>query len=137
MSPRLVQKTLTAAGLGGYVAVCNPMLRKRNKHKRLIWAQTHKAWTPVQWIKVMFTDEKKFEFFGTVWGNMCDAEEERGTEPTVKSGGGGGADDLYRFGTLSHSAESGICNLSSPKYHRYSSTTLFPMERPLLVTTYW
>ena len=64
VSPRLVRKTLTAAGLGGYVAVHKPMLRKRNKHKRLVRARTHKTWTPVQWRKVMFTDEKKFELFG-------------------------------------------------------------------------
>ena len=32
VSPRFVRKTLTAAGLGGYVAVRKPMLRKRNKH---------------------------------------------------------------------------------------------------------
>ena len=54
---------LTAGGLGGYVVVRKPMLRKRNKHKILIWTRTHKAWTPVQWRKVMFTDEKKFELF--------------------------------------------------------------------------
>ena len=39
---RLVPKTLTAAVLGGYVAVRKPMLRKRNKRKRLIWTRTHK-----------------------------------------------------------------------------------------------
>ena len=39
VSPRLVRKTLIAAGLGGYVAVRKPMLQKRNKHKRLIWAR--------------------------------------------------------------------------------------------------
>ena len=104
VSPRLVQKTLTAAGLGGYVVVRNPMLRERNKHKRLIWAQTHKAWTPVQWRKVMFTDEKKFELFGTVWGSMCDAEEERGTEPVVKSvGGGGGGRSLQVWDSITFS----------------------------------
>ena len=64
VSPRLVRKTLKAADLGCYVAVRKPMLRKRNKHKRLVWARTHKTWTPVQWRKVMFTDEKKFELFG-------------------------------------------------------------------------
>ena len=38
VSPKLVRKILTAAGLGGYVAVRKPILRERNKHKRLIWA---------------------------------------------------------------------------------------------------
>ena len=66
VSPKLVRKTLTPAGLGGWVAVRKPMLRKRNKHKRLIWAQTHKTWLPVQWRKVMFTDEKKSEQLETV-----------------------------------------------------------------------
>ena len=48
VSQRLVRKNLSAAGLGGYAVVRKPMLRKRNKHKRLIWARIHKTWTPVQ-----------------------------------------------------------------------------------------
>ena len=63
VSPRLVPRTLIAVGLGGYVAARKPLLRKLNKHKRLVRARTHKTWTPVQWRKVMFTD-KKFELFG-------------------------------------------------------------------------
>ena len=93
VSPSLVRKTLTAAGLGGYVAVRKPMLRKRNKHKRLVWARTHKTWTPVQWRKVMFTDEKKFELFGNSLRQYV--RHQRGERyksdcvlPTVKHGGG-------------------------------------------------
>ena len=83
VSPRLVRRTLTAAGLGGYVAVRKPMLRKRNKHKRLIWARTHKTWTPVQWRKVMFTDEKRFELFGNSLRQHGRRRKERGTSVTV------------------------------------------------------
>ena len=66
VSPRLVRKTLTAASLGGHVAVRKPMLRKRNKHKRLVWARIHKTWTSVQCRKVMFTYEKSLNSLETV-----------------------------------------------------------------------
>ena len=83
VSPRFVRKTLTAAGLGGYVAVRKLMVGKRNKHKRQVWSRTHKTWTPVQWRKLMLTDEKKFELFGNSLRQYVRAEEEKGTSLTV------------------------------------------------------
>ena len=121
MSPRLVRKTLTAAGLGGYVAVRKPMLRKRNKHKRLIWARTHKTWTTVQWGKVMFTDEKKFELSGNSLRQYV--RRRRGKRyksdcvlPTVKHGGG----SLPVWGSITYSGVGHLYkitdNLTAPKY---------------------
>ena len=121
VSPRLVRKTLTTAGLGGYVAVRKPMLRKRNKHKRLIWARIHKTWTPVQWRKVMFTDEKKFELVGNSLRQYV--RRRRGERyksdcvlPTVKHGAG----SLQVWGSITYSGVGHLYkitdNLTAPKY---------------------
>ena len=138
--PRLVRKTLTAAGLGDYVAVRKPMLRKRNQHKRLIWARTHKTWTPVQWRKVMFTDEKKFELFKNSLRQYV--RRRRGERyipdcvlPTVKHEGG----FLQTWGSITYSRVGHLYkitdNLTAPKYKQILIHHAVPLERLLLVTT--
>ena len=42
-----------------------PYLRLANKRKRLIWAKEHRHWTEEDWNKVLWTDESKFEVFGS------------------------------------------------------------------------
>ena len=63
---------------------------------------------------------------------MCDAEEEIGTEPTVKSGEGRAGRTISTGLGLYHIQRS----RASVTFHHPNTTTLFPMERPLLVTTY-
>ena len=127
---------LTAAGLGVYVVVRKPMLRKRNKHKRLIWTRTHKAWTPVQWRKVMFTDEKKFELFGN--SLRLYVRRRRGERyksdcvlPTVKHGGrictGLG---LYRIQRSRASVQDD--NLTAPKYKQILIHHAVPVGKALI-----
>ena len=43
----------------------NPHLRKGNTTKRLKFAQRHKNWSAEQWKSVLWSDESKFEIFGT------------------------------------------------------------------------
>lgn len=40
-------------------------MKTANKKKRLNWAQQHKDWTIEDWNKVLWSDESKFEIFGT------------------------------------------------------------------------
>ena len=56
---------MTKSGLKGCVAIIKPLLRKGNKEKRLKFAREHKEWQKNQWDKVLFTDESKFQIFGT------------------------------------------------------------------------
>ena len=51
--------------LRGCVAVKKPLLRTQNKKKRLQWAKLYKYYTAEDWEKVFWTDESKFEMFGT------------------------------------------------------------------------
>ena len=139
VSPRLVRKTLTAAGLGRYVVVRKPMLRKRNKHKRLIWARIHKTWTPVQWRKVMFTEEKKFDLDG--YSLRQYVRRRRSGEryksdcvlPTVKHGAG----SLQVWGSITYSGVGHLYkitdNLTAPKYKQI----LIHHAVPIGKVSYW
>lgn len=60
-----VKRRLRSVGLHGRIACRKPLLRRVNKRKRLQWAREHKSWTLDQWRKVFWTDESKFELFGT------------------------------------------------------------------------
>ncbi|CAJ0945587.1 unnamed protein product [Ranitomeya imitator] len=71
-----------------------PLPRTGNNQKRLVWAKEHKEWTLDQWKSVLWSDESKFEIFGS---NHCVFVRRRKSErmdstclvPTMKHGGGG------------------------------------------------
>ncbi len=42
-----------------------PLLRKNNKNKRIAWVKKHEEWTVHQWNSVLWSDESKFEIFGS------------------------------------------------------------------------
>lgn len=57
------------------------------------WAQQHKNWSVQQWSKVLFTDESKFEVFGShrrmfVRRRRGERMKSQCVTPTVKHGGG-------------------------------------------------
>lgn len=77
----------------GRIAVRKPLLRKQNKQKRLNWAQQHKDWTIEQWKRVLWTDESKFEIYGSrrrvfVRRSAGERVRDQCIVPTVKHGGG-------------------------------------------------
>lgn len=93
ISVTTVQRRLRSAGLFGRIAMRKPLLRKQNKVKRLEWAREHQHWTLEQWKKVLWTDESKFEIFGSrrrmfVRRSAGERAAEQCIAPTVKHGGG-------------------------------------------------
>ncbi|KAL6470994.1 hypothetical protein MHYP_G00196440 [Metynnis hypsauchen] len=74
-------------------AARKPLLRRGNKQKRFVWAKKHKEWTLDQWKSVLWSDESKFEIFGSnrrVFVRRRKGERMDSTclVPTVKHGGG-------------------------------------------------
>ena len=65
MARTQVPNALKNCGLRGRVACRKPLLRKANIQKRLRFAKEHVNWTLEDWKKVLFTDESKFDLFGT------------------------------------------------------------------------
>ena len=60
-----VKGRLKEKGMIGRIAGRKPLLRPVNKQKRLKFAQEHVDWTIDQWKSVLWTDESKFELFGS------------------------------------------------------------------------
>ena len=82
------------SGLHGQIAARKPLLRRGNKQKRFVWAKKHKEWTLDQWKSVLWSDESKFEIFGSnrrVFVRRRKGEQMDSTclVPTVKHGGRG------------------------------------------------
>lgn len=78
--------------LHGRVACRKPFLRPQNVRKRLQFAREHLNWSLEQWHQVLWTDESKFELFGTkrrVFVRRSPGERYRKQclLPTVKHGG--------------------------------------------------
>ncbi|KAL7874590.1 hypothetical protein SRHO_G00055600 [Serrasalmus rhombeus] len=65
ISRTTVKRRLCASCPHGKIAARKPLLRTGNKQKRLVWAKEHKEWTLDQWKSVLWSDESKFEIFGS------------------------------------------------------------------------
>ena len=112
VSRSTVRRRLVEHGLNGRVAVSKPLLRARNKRKRLLWAQKYRCYTKKDWENVLFADESKFEIYGNkrriyVRHRKNEKFESSCIKPTVKHGGGNiqvwgcfsfnGVGDLYKI----------------------------------------
>lgn len=88
-----VKRRLREKGMIGRIAARKPYLRPQNKEKRLNFAKEHIDWTVDQWKSVLWTDESKFQLFGSnrrqyVRRKMNERFKESCLLPSVKHGGG-------------------------------------------------
>lgn len=93
VSNSVIRRSLKKSGLNGRVAAKKPLLRPQNIRKRLQFAKEHVGWTEEQWARVLFTDESKFDLFGTnrrVFVRRFQGErfKKNCLQPTIKHGGG-------------------------------------------------
>lgn len=93
VSSSLVRRKLISFGLRGCVAKKKTFFRRGNKQKRLKFVKEHENWTEEDWKKVLWTDESKFEMFGSrrrQYVRRRPGEEylEDCLNPTMKHGGG-------------------------------------------------
>ena len=93
ISRSTVTRRLHDVGLYGRVAVKKPLISKKNQKARLQFAKDHLNWTTEDWKKVCFSDESKFNLFGSDGRKYV--RRPKGTRndvryqiPTVKHGGG-------------------------------------------------
>lgn len=64
-SARTVRRRLDDVGLFGRVARKKPLLTERHRQLRLTWAKERKDWGMEDWYKVVWSDESKFNLFGS------------------------------------------------------------------------
>ena len=65
ISAKTVQRRLNEVGLRASRPAKKPLLTQKMKKTRLEWAKTFKNWTVDDWSQVIFSDESKFNLFGS------------------------------------------------------------------------
>ena len=93
ISEQTVRRRLHEIGLKGRVTRKKPYVNKVNRGKRLEYAKTYREKPLGYWDNVLWTDESKFNLFGSdgkvmVWRTPKEELDPKCTVPTVKYGGG-------------------------------------------------
>ena len=88
-----IRKRLAECGLKAYIHCKKPYLSPEKKKKRLEWAKAHKHWTMENWKSMIFSDESKFNIFGSdghryCWRKPGQEFDERYVQKEIKHGGG-------------------------------------------------
>src|ERR1700761_312198 len=88
-----IRHGLRKRGLKAYVRQSKPLLTRDHVKKRLDWAERHCYWSAEDWRAVIFSDESKFNLFGSdgrqwTWRYPGEANDPRYTKKKVKHGGG-------------------------------------------------
>ncbi len=89
-----IQKRLANCGLKAYIHHTKPYLSLAKKRACLEWAKAHKHWTINDWKTVIFSDESKFNLFGSdgcyyCWRKPGQEFDERYVQKVIKHGASG------------------------------------------------
>lgn len=92
--PQTIRRALKDSGYNGRVARKKPYVNETNRKKRLNFAKEFIHKENPYWNDVIFTDESKFNIFGSdgrrmVWRKKNEEFNFKNLKPTVKHGGGG------------------------------------------------
>jgi hypothetical protein len=93
LSANTIHRTLKRIGFESRVRKKKPYLKKEHQQKRLAFAQKYKDWTIENWMRVVWSDESKFQIFGSdgikyCWKKSGDPIRNVHIKPTMKFGGG-------------------------------------------------
>lgn len=88
-----IKRRLKEQGLIARRPSKKPLISKRNREARIMFAKTHQNWTSIEWSKVLWSDESKFNLFSSdgikyVRRPKNERYNIRYQVPTVKHGGG-------------------------------------------------
>ena len=103
VSADTVRRRLRELGIQAYACRRVPFLSSRHRRARLAWATDHAAWTEREWRRVIFSDESKFNVFGSdgcryVWRQQGQEYDPCYTQKMVKHGGG----SVMVWGCITH-----------------------------------
>jgi len=112
VSARTVRRIFGRSGLVARVKRRKPLLRKRHLQARLRFAKKYVNWTAVDWRRVVYSDESKFNVFGFDGRQYCwrkpDAPLSAAhVQPTVKHGGG----SIMVWGCLTSKGVGNLCRI--------------------------
>lgn len=112
VSSNTVRRALKRNGLSARVKRKKPLLSKKHRENQLKFAKRFKDWTVSDWNRVVWSDESKFQIFGSdgreyCWKRQGETLKDAHIKPTVKFGGGSifvwgcftssGVDFLYKI----------------------------------------
>jgi len=119
--PDTVRNHLREQGLSAFKKHTVPFLSQRHIHSCLKWATAHRSWSMNDWEEVIFSDESKFNLFGSdglqyCWRKGGQALDPFYTEKQVKHGGG----KVMVWGCITASGVGRLCQvdgqMNSAKY---------------------
>lgn len=93
VSTKTIKRRIKDTGLKSHLKLKKPLISKKNKVKRLEFAKKYINKPAEFWESVVWSDESKFEIFGSkrrkrVWRKSNEALNPRMVQSTVKHGGG-------------------------------------------------
>lgn len=136
--PQTVRNRIHDAGFKARVARKKPFISKKNEAARLKWAKEHSTWTIDDWKRVIWSDESKFNLFGSdgivkVWRKPGEDMRKDCLRKTVKHGGGSvmvwGSMAWNGVGTMQFIDEI----MTKEVYQRILETNLFASARKLRI----
>lgn len=65
VSRSTISRRLKEVGLIERAGVKKPLITAKNRKARLKFARKHEHWTEADWREVLFSDESKFQLFGS------------------------------------------------------------------------
>ena len=109
LCPQTIRNVLHSAEIFGRAARKKPFINNVNREKRLKFAKTHINEPLDFWKRVIFSDETKFNIFGSdgkkfVWRKPNCELQEKNIQTTVKHGGG----SVMLWGCMGHSGVGNI-----------------------------
>lgn len=88
-----IRKVLKDTGMKAYARRNVPLITKSQQRRWVDWAEKHCYWTKEDWLAVVFSDESKFNLFGSDGREWCWRKPREGLDPrytkkNVAHGGG-------------------------------------------------
>ena len=112
VSSDTVRRVLRRNGLMARIKRKKPLLSKKHRKKRLEFAKRYKDWTVNDWNKVVWSDESKFQIFGSdgrqyCWKRPNEPLKDAHVKPTVKFGG----DSVFVWGCFTSRGVGFLCKI--------------------------
>ena len=142
ISESTIRRRLYKVGFNGRVARKKPYVSKDNRVKRLHYAKTYLEKPLGYWNEVLWSDETKFNLFGSdekvvIWRITKEEMDPKCTVPTVKHGGR----SVMCWGCMSSAGVGKLVyidgNMTGEMYRRILENNLLDSVKMLSLTTEW
>lgn len=112
LSSNSVRRALRRNGLQSRVKQKKPLLKKKHRQQRLLFAKKYKNWTVDDWKQVIWSDETTINLYGSdgrsyCWKRPGEQLQPHHIKPTVKYGGG----SIFVWGCITSQGVGYMCRI--------------------------